>query len=143
MKRPAATAHRSIRRHVLGGIAALIMLLAGVGGWASTTELSGAVVASGVLVVDSNVKKVQHPTGGVVGELHVRDGKRVIAGDIVVRLDDTVAIVARHTWAATQGLAAAAPKWDAGPNAKLSMADIVAQLASASEKPGCLMRWMS
>jgi HlyD family secretion protein len=66
------------------------MLVGGIGGWASTTELSGAVVASGVLVVDTNVKKVQHPTGGVVGELHVRDGKRVIAGDIVVRLDDTV-----------------------------------------------------
>src|SRR4029453_17528545 len=41
-----------------------------------------------------------------------------------------------HTWAAKQGLAAAAPQWDPGPNARLSQADIVAQLASASEKPG-------
>jgi HlyD family secretion protein len=56
---------------------------------AVTTEFSGAVIASGQLVVDSNVKKVQHPTGGVVGELHVRDGARVAAEDIVVRLDDT------------------------------------------------------
>src|SRR5262245_20286316 len=90
MKRSAASAHRSIRRHVLGGATALIMLVAGIGGWASTTELSGAVVASGVLVVDTNVKKVQHPTGGVVGELRVRDGKRVKAGEVVVRLDDTI-----------------------------------------------------
>jgi membrane fusion protein, type I secretion system len=90
MKRPAAPALRSIRRHALGGATALIMLLAGIGGWASTTELSGAVVASGALVVDTNVKKVQHPTGGVVGELRVRDGRRVSAGDVVVRLDDTV-----------------------------------------------------
>ena len=90
MKKPGASAHRSIRRHVLGGATALIMLVAGIGGWASTAELSGAVVASGVLVVDSNVKKVQHPTGGVVGELHVRDGKHVRAGDVVVRLDDTI-----------------------------------------------------
>ena len=67
MKRPGATAHRSIRRHALCGTTALIMLVAGIGGWASTTELSGAVVASVVLVVDTNVKKVQHPTGGVVG----------------------------------------------------------------------------
>ena len=54
------------------------------------TEISGAVIAPGSLVVDSNVKKVQHPTGGVVGEVAVRDGDRVKAGDILIRLDDTV-----------------------------------------------------
>ena len=52
-------------------------------------EIAGAVIAPGELVVDSNVKKVQHPTGGVVGELRVRDGDRVKAGDMVVRLDET------------------------------------------------------
>src|SRR5437899_1198246 len=57
--------------------------------WAAVTELSGAVIAQGQLMVDSNVKKVQHPTGGVVGELKVRDGDRVKAGDVVVRLDET------------------------------------------------------
>jgi HlyD family secretion protein len=55
-----------------------------------TTELSGAVVAPGSLVVETNVKKVQHPTGGVVGELRVRDGDRVKGGDVVIRLDDTI-----------------------------------------------------
>src|SRR5262245_5285595 len=54
------------------------------------TELSGAVVASGSLVVDTNVKKVQHPTGGVVGELRVRDGVHANAGDVVIRLDETI-----------------------------------------------------
>ena len=58
----------------------------------------------------------------------------------VVRLDDAVAIVARHTWAAKQGLAAANPQWDAGPNAKLSTADIAAQLALAAQKPGVVAR---
>jgi HlyD family secretion protein len=62
----------------------------GVGGWASTTEISGAVIATGSMVVDSNVKKVQHPTGGIVGEIHARDGDRVKEGDILVRLDETV-----------------------------------------------------
>src|SRR5262245_65578308 len=66
------------------------MLTGGLGGWAATTELSGAVIASGSVVVDSNVKKVQHLTGGIVGELLVRDGSRVRAGDIVVRLDETI-----------------------------------------------------
>ena len=53
-------------------------------------QISGALIAPGSVVVDSNVKKVQHPTGGVVGEVRVRDGDRVKAGDVVVRLDDTV-----------------------------------------------------
>jgi len=81
--------HQSIRRHLVGGVAAVALLTMGVGGWAATTEIAGAVVAPGSLVVDTSVKKVQHPTGGVVGELRVRDGDRVKAGDILVRLDET------------------------------------------------------
>jgi membrane fusion protein, type I secretion system len=65
-------------------------LILGIGGWAFRTELAGAVTASGSVVVDSNVKKVQHLTGGIVGKLLVREGDRVEAGDTVVRLDDTV-----------------------------------------------------
>jgi HlyD family secretion protein len=65
--------------------------MGGLGGLAVGTELSGAVVATGAVVVDSHVKKVQHPTGGVIGEINVRDGSRVKAGDLLVRLDETVA----------------------------------------------------
>ena len=42
-----------------------------------------------MVVVESNVKKVQHPTGGIVGELRVRDDQRVKEGDVVLRLDET------------------------------------------------------
>ena len=80
----------SIRRHVIVGCALVAFLAVGLGGWASTAEISGALIAPGSLVVDSNVKKVQHPTGGVVGEVLARDGDIVKAGDVVVRLDDTV-----------------------------------------------------
>lgn len=80
----------SIQRHMVAGVTVVLMLVGGVGGWASTTELSGALIAPGSIVVDSNIKKVQHPTGGVVGEVRVRDGDHVKAGDIVVRLDETV-----------------------------------------------------
>jgi HlyD family secretion protein len=85
-----ADLRRSIRRHSLAGLIIVIVLAGGVGGWAGTMKLSGALIAQGSVVVDSNVKKVQHPTGGIVGELRVRDGDRVKLGDIVVRLDDTV-----------------------------------------------------
>jgi HlyD family secretion protein len=83
-------ARRSIRSHLIAGLALMLVLVVGFGGWASTAQISGALIAPGSVVVDSNVKKVQHPTGGVVGEVRVRDGDVVKAGDIVVRLDETV-----------------------------------------------------
>lgn len=81
---------RSIRKHLTMGLAVILVLVGGIGGWASTAQISGALIAPGSVVVDSNVKKVQHPTGGVVGELRARDGDVVQAGEVVVRLDDTV-----------------------------------------------------
>lgn len=81
---------RSIRLHLMIGLVVVLLLAGGLGGWASTALISGALIAPGSVVVDSNVKKVQHPTGGVVGELRARDGDVVKAGDVVVRLDDTV-----------------------------------------------------
>ena len=84
------SAQDSIRLHVIAGAVVVAVLTVGVGGWAGTTDISSALIAPGSIVVDSNVKKVQHPTGGIVGEVRVRDGDRVKAGDIVVRLDETV-----------------------------------------------------
>ncbi|MGB9388178.1 MAG: biotin/lipoyl-binding protein, partial [Pseudolabrys sp.] len=80
----------SIHRHLLTGGLIVLLLAFGVGGWAATTPIAGALIAQGSIVVDSNVKKVQHPTGGVVGKLNVQDGDRVKAGDILVQLDDTI-----------------------------------------------------
>jgi HlyD family secretion protein len=83
-------ARPSIRLHLIIGLAVVAVLAGGLGGWASTTEISGALIAPGSVVVESNVKKVQHPTGGVVGEVRAHDGDVVKTGDVVVRLDDTV-----------------------------------------------------
>ncbi|HXX05033.1 MAG TPA: HlyD family type I secretion periplasmic adaptor subunit [Xanthobacteraceae bacterium] len=88
--KPRSNPHASIRRHIVIGCVVVAFIVVGLGGWASTAEISGALIAQGALVVDSNVKKVQHPTGGVVGEVRVRDGDRVKAGDILIRLDETV-----------------------------------------------------
>lgn len=76
--------------HVLAGLATALALLCGFGGWAATTEIAGAVIASGTVVVEGYLKKVQHPTGGIVGEIHVKDGDLVKAGDVLVRLDETL-----------------------------------------------------
>jgi membrane fusion protein, type I secretion system len=80
----------SIRLHLIIGLSVVVLLAGGLGGWASTAEISGALIAPGQIVVESSVKKVQHPTGGVVGEVRAHDGDAVKAGDILVRLDDTV-----------------------------------------------------
>ena len=85
-----ASPRESISRHIFAGVVLVGVLAIGLGGWASTAEISGALIAQGSVVVDSNVKKVQHPTGGVVGEVRAHDGDRVKAGDILVRLDETV-----------------------------------------------------
>ncbi len=89
-EKPPRSAHASIRWHIFAGVLVVVALAGGLGGWASTAEISGALIAQGSIVVDSNVKKVQHPTGGVVGEVRVHDGDRVKAGDILIRLDETV-----------------------------------------------------
>jgi HlyD family secretion protein len=85
-----ASAQASIRLHLIVGLTVVVVLAGGLGGWASTAEISGALIAPGSIVVESSVKKVQHPTGGVVGEVRAHDGDLVKAGDVVVRLDDTV-----------------------------------------------------
>jgi len=87
---PSTQSLARVRNYMLVGLAVVFLMLGGAGVWAARTELAGAVVASGTVVVESSVKKVQHPTGGVVGEILVKNGDVVKAGDVVMRLDETV-----------------------------------------------------
>jgi HlyD family secretion protein len=80
----------AMRRLYLVGFAMLVLLFGGFGGWAVATHLAGAVIAPGTLVVETNVKKVQHPSGGVIGEILVKDGQLVEEGQVLVRLDETI-----------------------------------------------------
>jgi HlyD family secretion protein len=81
---------RIIRKLNLTGLGITVLLVGGLAGWAATAQLAGAVIAPGTIVVESSVKKVQHPSGGIVGEILVKEGDRVAAGQIVLRLDDTM-----------------------------------------------------
>ncbi len=83
-------ASRSIARSMTVAVAAIAVLILGIGGWAATSKLAGAVVAPGMVVVEGNVKLVQHRSGGIVGEIRVKNGSRVAAGDLLIRLDATI-----------------------------------------------------
>jgi HlyD family secretion protein len=91
MDREQFSANRSIDRHLRLASLSVALLVFGGGGWALTTELAGAVLATGLIVVDGNVKAVQHPVGGVVEAIAVMNGTQVRQGDVVLRLDDDVA----------------------------------------------------
>ncbi len=82
---------RSIKRYLFVGASTCALLILGLGLVSATTNISGAVIAPGAFVVDSSVKKIQHPTGGIVATLKVRNGDVVRAGDLLIRLDATMA----------------------------------------------------
>lgn len=77
-----------IGARVLTGFALSILLVLGLGGWAATAELAGAVIAAGSVSVDRNLKAVQHRDGGIVGEITVREGDFVKAEQVLLRLED-------------------------------------------------------
>ncbi len=75
------------RRVVMGALLA-VFLVGGAGGWAATAKLSGAVIAQGSVVVDEELKAIQHRDGGIVHEIAVREGDTVEEGQILIRLED-------------------------------------------------------
>lgn len=86
----AAMEHEDMRigSMVRRAILTVAVLVIGVGGWAAVTRITGAVIAPGKVVVEASAKSIQHFEGGIVSEIMVKDGARVAAGDVLVRLDD-------------------------------------------------------
>ncbi len=82
---------RAYENELRTGLRVLLVALVLGGGWMALMPLAGAVVVPGNLVVQSNVKTIQHPTGGVVAEVPVHNGSRVNIGDLLLRLDATQA----------------------------------------------------
>ncbi len=71
------------------GACAVVLMVGVLGVWSVKTQIAGAVVASGVIEVESERQVIQHPDGGVVGAIFARDGDSVAVGDVLVRFDDT------------------------------------------------------
>ncbi len=77
----------SAKRPVIIGCLGLLVLVGGFGAWATLSQISGAIVASGRFEVDRNRQVVQHQTGGTVAEILVDEGDTVSAGDLLLQLD--------------------------------------------------------
>ena len=75
---------------VVFGLLIVVLMFGGIAGWAIGTRIEGAVVAPGMVAVESNRKTVQHLEGGIVGEIHVQEGDYAKAGQLLMRLDDTL-----------------------------------------------------
>ena len=71
------------------GFAALALLIGVLGVWSVKARIAGAVIASGMIQLENNRQVVQHPQGGVVGEISVKNGDTVVAGQVLLRLDGT------------------------------------------------------
>jgi membrane fusion protein, type I secretion system len=80
---------RSLRLYQAAGFLLVLVLFAGLGGWAAVASISGAVIAEARVVVETNSKKVQHLEGGIVSEILTSDGVHVEAGQLLLRLDET------------------------------------------------------
>ncbi|WFU61433.1 HlyD family type I secretion periplasmic adaptor subunit [Bradyrhizobium brasilense] len=83
--------NESIRDIAVAGWLIIAIFFGGIGAWAVTAPLNGAVVANAVVKVDGNRKSLQHLDGGIVKQLHVREGDKVRAGDLLIVLDETQA----------------------------------------------------
>src|SRR6266404_3348190 len=81
----------SIWHVALAGWLIIAIFFGGIGSWAVTAPLNGAVVGNAVVKVEGNRKSVQHLDGGIVKEMRIKEGDKVNAGDVLIILDETQA----------------------------------------------------
>lgn len=81
----------SLRRYQMVGLGGVVAVMGVLVAWAMATSIAGAVIASGVIMVEGHTKKIQHADGGIVAEIAVKEGEAVRSGQLLVRLDDTEA----------------------------------------------------
>ncbi|MFT0859062.1 HlyD family type I secretion periplasmic adaptor subunit [Ancylobacter sp. G4_0304] len=124
------------------GFLTLFVLVGGVGAWAAFTRIHGAVIAPGIVEVATNRQVVQHPTGGVVGTILVKEGDAVEAGAVLMRLDDTfdrseLSVIEGQLYSLL-GTAGRLRAEQDGADSIVFDPDLVAAAASSSEAAGIM-----
>lgn len=79
-----------MRRRIRQAFIAMAVLILGFGVAGALIPIGGAVIGAGQVSVESRIKRVAHPTGGIVSQILVKNGEQVVKGQILMRLDDTV-----------------------------------------------------
>lgn len=86
---PIVQQKQTIKTYLRAGALTLFLLIFGIGGWSVLASIDSAVITSGVVVKDSNNKRIQHMDGGIVDFVHIKEGQLVYKGDLLVSLDNT------------------------------------------------------
>jgi HlyD family type I secretion membrane fusion protein len=95
LSQPSVSLSESPKGPIVVGLAVVLLFFAGVGSWAGYAPLNGAVIAPAVIKVEGSRKTIQHLDGGIVKELRIKGGDHVMAGEVVVVLEDMQARAAR------------------------------------------------
>lgn len=135
---------QSIKGHTRAVLVAAIFLVGSIGIMGAATDMSGAIISQGSLVVESSIKKVQHPSGGVAKVLLVENGKRVAKDDLLIRMDETVAqanlaAVTKSLWELEARRSRLQAERDAEteikfPESLTSLSDVTAQAIVSGER---------
>ena len=80
---------KSLRHYQIAGFVGSGLVIGVFGLWSALASIQSAIIAPGVIVVESHLKRIQHRDGGIVAEIAVKEGERVEAGQVLVRLDET------------------------------------------------------
>jgi len=114
---------------------------------AKRLDVSGKVNGTAQYGIDTKLPNMKVATvaaspvfGGKLASFDEAAAKKIRGVVQVVKLDNALAVIGDHYWAAKQGLEAAAPVFDEGPNANLTTADVAAALAKASERTGAIAK---
>lgn len=87
---------RHVRRHVIAGVMIVLAAFGGFGTWAVTAPLAAAIIAPGSFVATGRNKLVQHLEGGIIADISVAEGDKVVAGQPLIRLDETSALASQR-----------------------------------------------
>jgi HlyD family secretion protein len=80
---------KSVKTYMIGAGVLIAVLFGGIGGWAAMANIAGAVFAQGELIIEGRSHQVQHPDGGIIERVAVRDGDAVAKDDVLFVLDPT------------------------------------------------------
>jgi HlyD family secretion protein len=86
-----AKVRNGLRCRLIAGYVITAIFVFGILGYAAVAQIRGAVIAPGNIVVEGNLRRIQHQDGGSVAAILVRNGQKVAAGDLLVRMNETQA----------------------------------------------------